>query len=155
MQNIYLKNFFVLSVLMFGFVACKDSGTSSNKQKNEDLSVQNRPPSFDESIERHFFFDESLGAALSLSSEIPDAVFTATDPDSADTLTYKLVEVDGHSGDHIHFAVDANSGQVSKNNENYDHETKDSYTFAVEVSDNASPPSIRSNPSDPYSQQYQ
>ena len=143
MKSLDLKIFFILGILVFSVAACnKDSGISSKKQGSEEVRVQNYPPTFDESIDRHFFFNESLGAEFAQSSEIPGALFTATDPDADNILTYKLIGVDGHPGDHTHFTVDINSGQISKNNENYDHETKDSYTFAVEVSDNASPPQL-------------
>ena len=142
----FLKNFLILWVLLFIFAACKSSGTSSKKQKNENLNTQNHPPSFDELInthvDTHFFFDESLGAELAQPSEIPGALFTATDPDSSNILTYKLVGVEGYPGDHTYFTVDSSSGQIFKNNKNYDHETKDSYTFAVEVSDNTSSPQV-------------
>ena len=56
--------------------------------------------------------------------------YTATDPDSTgDTLTYSLGGTDAAS-----FDIDTSSGQL-KTKADLDHETKDTYTVSVQVSD--------------------
>ena len=137
---VFLKKFFVLGILILSFAACSVPETASKNQSSKSPDNQDNPPiSFDESINIEFSFDESLGAELAQPSEVQGAVLEVTEPND-DTLTYELVEMDTHPGDHTHFTVDSKSGQISKKNENYDYETKDSYTFAVKVSNNASPP---------------
>ena len=139
---VFLKNFFILGILILSFSACSSSKQSDKSPDTKDPpspGTENTPPSFDESINTEFSFDESPGAELAKPSKIEGAVLEATDPDD-DTLTYELVEMDAHPGDHTHFTVNSKTGQIAKKNKNYDYETKSSYTFAVKVSDNASPP---------------
>ena len=139
---VFLKNFFVLGILILSFAACSSSKQSDKGPDTKDPpspSTENTPPSFDESTNTKFSFDESIGAELAKPSKIQGVVLEATDPDD-DKLTYKLVEVDAHPGDHTHFTVNSKTGQIAKKKKNYDYETKNSYTFAVKVSDDASPP---------------
>ena len=138
----FLKNFFVLGILILSFAACSSSKQSDKGPDPKDPpgpGTENTPPSFDKSINTKFSFDESIGAELAKPSKIQGVVLEAKDPDD-DTLTYKLVEVDAHPGDHTHFTVNSKTGQIAKKKKNYDYETKNSYTFAVKVSDDASPP---------------
>ena len=60
------------------------------------------------------------------------AAFTATDPDSGDTLTYSL-----RRGDRNSFSIDPNTGQL-RTRAALDYETKNSYTnLAVRVTDSS------------------
>ena len=141
---VFLKNFFILGILILSFAACSSSKQSNKSPDTKDPpspspGTENTSPSFDESTNTKFSFDESLGAELAKPSKIQGVLLEATDPDD-DALTYELVEVDAHPGDHTHFTVNSKTGQIAKKNKNYDYETKNSYTFAVKVSDNANPP---------------
>ena len=79
-------------------------------------------------------FDANAVTELSVPENTPvdtdiGTAFTATDPDPADTLSYTLGGTDAES-----FDIDATSGQI-KTNADLDHETKETYSVTVTVSD--------------------
>ena len=89
----------------------------------EDL---NEKPAFDANAPTTLEVGENTAA----DTEITDGLFTAEDPDDADSsLTYSLGGTDAAS-----FAIDTGTGQV-KTKADLDHEGKETYSVEVQVSD--------------------
>ena len=93
-------------------------------EASEPVIPANRKPSFGEGsstlreVDENMAENEDIGAAVG-----------ATDPDTADTLTYRL------GGDDVSsFSIDSTTGQLTTSAP-LDHETKDSYTVTVSVTD--------------------
>ena len=83
----------------------------------------NEPPEFDANLENEPSIAENTAAGTNIGSP-----FTATDPDDGETLTYGLSGTDA-----VSFDIDAH-GQI-KTKAALDHETKETYTVTVTVSD--------------------
>ena len=116
------KNDYLLSITVI------ETGDGGDQAKIEPVRVEvtdvNEPPAFvDETATR------SVGENASPGAPIGEPV-TATDPDDGDTLTYTLGGTDASS-----FDIDSYSGQL-QTKAALDHETKDSYSVTVSVSDN-------------------
>ena len=86
----------------------------------------NRAPSFDADVDITLSVDENSAAGTKVGS-----AFTATDPDSGDTLAYSLSGDDAAA-----FNIGALTGQIAtKVGETYNYEAKSSYSLTVVVSD--------------------
>jgi hypothetical protein len=106
-----------------------DDGNTTNNTDSIDVTISvtnvNEKPSFD------IFGRVTLSVAenTTANTNIGDP-FQATDPDTADTLTYSL-----QRGDKDAFSIDANTGQL-KTRTALDYETKNSYSdLAVRATD--------------------
>ena len=110
-----------------------DSGnTETNPAEDDSINVTinvtdvNEGPAFADDAATTLEVAENTAA----DTNITDGLFTATDPDTTnDTLTYSLGGTDAAS-----FAIDTSTGQL-KTKAALDHETKDSYSVDVQVSD--------------------
>ena len=88
---------------------------------------ENRAPVFSEGARATRAVAENTAPGTNIG-----AAFTATDPDSGDTLTYSL-----HRGDKDSFRIDPNTGQL-QTRASLDYETKNAYTdLAVRVTDSS------------------
>ena len=91
----------------------------------------NSAPVFDEGTDTSRDFDETIGdftPTIAVNIGIP---VDATDTDTADTLTYSLEGTDAAK-----FGVDDTNGQLqTKAGQNYDYETKQSYSVTLKVTD--------------------
>ena len=86
---------------------------------------ENRKPVFSEGARATRTVAENTAPGTNIG-----AAFTATDPDSGDTLTYSL-----HRGDRDSFSIDPDTGQL-QTRASLDYETKNSYNdLAVRVTD--------------------
>ena len=87
----------------------------------------NEAPAFPEGTPTTFSVAENTAPGTNIG-----AAFTATDPDSGDTLTYSL-----RRGDRNSFSIDPNTGQL-RTRAALDYETKNAYTnLAVRVTDSS------------------
>ncbi len=104
-------------------VVAAASDSDTGQQKTEPA---NRAPSFDSGIVTALSVDENSAAGTNVG-----AAFTATDPDTGDTLTYSLTGTDAAS-----FTIGSSTGQITtKTGVTYNYEGKSSYSLAVNVSD--------------------
>ena len=109
----------------------KDDAGNAENPAVEDATVDvtinvtdvNEGPAFAADAATTLSVDENTAT----DTDITDGLFTATDPES-DTLTYSLGGTDAAS-----FAIDAN-GQL-KTKADLDHETKDSFSVTIQVTD--------------------
>ena len=91
----------------------------------------NAAPTFNEGGSTTRTFNETIGdATVGAASDIGTPV-SATDPDTGDTLEYRL-----EGTDRTKFGINATSGQIrTKVGENYDYEARTSYSVMVTVND--------------------
>ena len=112
--------------------------TEGNRTDEQEVTINindvNEIPDFGTPSTTTFSFSEDVGSLEGAEAAIANAVFTATDPEGS-TLSYSLEEVSAHTGDHNQFAIDRNTGQISRKNQNYDYEAQSSYVFAVQAED--------------------
>ena len=95
-----------------------------------DNDTGNAAPTFDEGGSTTRTFDETIGDTAVTSADIGTPV-SATDPDTGDTLEYRL-----EGTDRAKFTFDTSSGQIrTKVGENYDYEARTSYSVTVTVND--------------------
>ena len=96
-----------------------------------DNDIDNAAPTFNEGGSTTRTFDETVGdATVGAASDIGTPV-SATDPDTGDTLEYRL-----EGTDRTKFGINATSGQIrTKVGENYDYEARTSYSVRVTVND--------------------
>ena len=93
------------------------------------VTSMNRAPTFSASSATRSFTETVGDAAVQIAADIGEAI-TADDDDN-DTLTYSLEGVD-----EAKFEVDSTSGQIrTKVGQQYDHETKPSYSVTVKADD--------------------
>ena len=103
-----------------------EEGGATGQQQADPV---NRAPAFDAGIVTTLSVDENSAAGTSVGS-----AFTATDPDSGDTLAYSLSGDDAAA-----FNIGALTGQiVAKAGETYNYEAKSSYSLTVVVTDTGS-----------------
>ena len=91
----------------------------------------NAAPTFNEGGSTTRTFDETIGdTAVTSAADIGTPV-SATDPDTGDTLEYRL-----EGTDRTKFGINATSGQIrTKVGESYDYEARTSYSVRVAVTD--------------------
>ena len=96
-----------------------------------DNDTGNAAPTFNEGGSTTRTFDETIGdATVGTAADIGTPV-SATDPDTGDTLEYRL-----EGTDRTKFGINATSGQIrTKVGENYDYEADSSYSVMVTVND--------------------
>ena len=96
-----------------------------------DNDTGNAAPTFNDGGSATRTFDETIGdTAVTSASDIGTPV-SATDPDSGDTLEYRL-----EGTDMARFGINATSGQIrTKVGESYDYEADSSYSVRVAVND--------------------
>ena len=96
-----------------------------------DDDTGNAAPTFDEGGSTTRTFDETIGdATVGTASDIGTPV-SATDPDTGDTLEYRLLGADRDK-----FTFDTSSGQIkTRAGESYDYEARTSYSVRVAVID--------------------
>ena len=96
-----------------------------------DNDTGNAAPTFDEGGSTTRTFDETVGdATVGTAADIGTPV-SATDPDTGDTLEYRL-----EGTDRTKFGINATSGQIrTKVGESYDYEARTSYSVRVTVID--------------------
>ena len=91
----------------------------------------NTVPQIDGDDPRTISASESAAAGANIGS-----AFSATDPDTGQTIVWSLEDDDSDSGDHSLFAIDVSSGQVSLGDSTtLDYETKSAYAFKVKARD--------------------
>ena len=114
------------------------SGADYNSVSDVDLTVTvtddetaNAAPTFNEGGSTTRTFDETIGdTAVTSAADIGTPV-SATDPDTGDTLEYRL-----EGTDRTKFGINATSGQIrTKVGESYDYEARTSYSVRVAVTD--------------------
>ena len=96
-----------------------------------DNDTGNAAPTFDEGGSTTRTFNETIGdATVGTASDIGTPV-SATDPDTGDTLEYRLL-----GADRAKFTFDTSSGQIkTRAGESYDYEARTSYSVTVAVND--------------------
>ena len=96
-----------------------------------DNDTGNAAPTFNEGGSTTRTFNETIGdATVGAAADIGTPV-SATDPDTGDTLEYRL-----EGTDRTKFGINATSGQIrTKVGENYDYEARTSYSVTVTVTD--------------------
>ena len=94
-------------------------------------NITNNPPVFPGGTVQARTFDETIGdTAVTSAADIGTPV-SATDPDTGDTLEYRL-----EGTDRTKFGINATSGQIrTKVGESYDYEARTSYSVRVAVTD--------------------
>ena len=94
-------------------------------------NITNNPPVFAGGAVQARTFNETIGdATVGTASDIGTPV-SATDPDTGDTLEYRL-----EGTDRTKFGINATSGQIqTKVGENYDYEARTRYSVTVAVTD--------------------
>ena len=91
----------------------------------------NNAPMFEEGTDTSRDFDETIGDFTPTIAVNIGTPVEATDTDTGDTLTYSLEGTDAGK-----FGVDDTNGQLqTKAGENYDYETKQSYSVTLKVTD--------------------
>ena len=106
----------------FVYEAADDDGLKGEATVTVTVGAANDPPAFGGAVTLEVAENTATSTAFG------DPV-TATDPDDGATLTYSLGGTDAAS-----FAIEASTGQL-KTKAALDHETKDSYSLEVSVSD--------------------
>ena len=96
-----------------------------------DNDTGNAAPTFDEGGSTTRTFDETVGDATVGTAAGIGTPVSATDPDTGDTLEYRL-----EGTDRTKFGINATSGQIrTKVGESYDYEARTSYSVRVTVND--------------------
>ena len=92
-------------------------------------ATETSPPVFNTGLNTTPEVVENAAANIDIGTPL-----TATDADTGDTLTYRLMAHTGDADDYLSFAIDANTGQL-KTEADLDFETQSTYKVTVEVTD--------------------
>ena len=111
-----------------------DTAEDDSIEVTIEVTDENEKPAFADDAPATLTVEENTAADRDIG-----APFTATDPDPSDTLTYSLGGTDSAS-----FAIDMSTGQV-KTKADLDHEGKETYSVAVQVSDGRDDSGIAEN----------